>query len=386
MFVNGDVTKEEPIVEEILEEVQEETQVEIEEPIVEEEVLEEAKEETIVEETTEEEKVQEVVNEAASIIKENVSFEELSIEDNKPKEDISLEVQDLNPFEEKKEESKPKRREKVDPNADLFAMYSDSLKDKEPEPEKKQCGYKRELSPAEKALNASVASLGRRSTANSELVIGERKTNDIYFGAYNSMRSEKVPNEPVVTEKEEKQAHKNNEYDVKVLERILNDSRTDEGRNDKARIANLWKYLPTLAPSDKRVIAEVLAEGALCAVGKNEFVLSYPNSSICNQVMSNKFKRDSLKLLYDMLDSEYDYLALPDDVWHQKRTEYVNQYNIGIKYPKLSPFNNPELVIVDEVTEKSENEIMYEKAKSIFGDSLETINKPTINKSSKLIK
>ena len=74
-------------------------------------------------------------------------------------------VQDLNPFEEKKEESKPKRREKVDPNADLFAMYSDSLKDKEPEPEKKQSGYKRELSPAEKALNASVASLGRRSTA-----------------------------------------------------------------------------------------------------------------------------------------------------------------------------------------------------------------------------
>lgn len=373
--VNEDVTKEETKVEEIIEEVQEETKVEIEEPIVEEEVLEEVTSEPIVEETTEEEKVQEVVNEAASIIKENVSFEELSIEDNKPKEDISLEVQDLNPFEEKKEESKPKRREKVDPNADLFAMYSDSLKDKEPEPEKKQSGYKRELSPAEKALNASVASLGRRSTANSELVIGERKTNDIYFGAYNSMRSEKVPNEPVVTENEEKQAHKNNEYDVKVLERILNDSRTDEGRNDKARIANLWKYLPTLAPSDKRVIAEVLAEGVLCAVGKNEFVLSYPNSSICNQVMSNKFKRDSLKLLYDMLDSEYDYLALPDDVWHQKRTEYVNQYNIGIKYPKLSPFNNPELVIVDEVTEKSENEIMYEKAKSIFGDSLETINK-----------
>ena len=74
-------------------------------------------------------------------------------------------------------------------------------------------------------------------------------------------------------------------------------------------------------------IAEILGDGVICAVGKNEFVISYPSSSICNQVMSKKFKKDSLKLLYDMLDVEYNYLALPDEVWHQKRTEYVNQYN-----------------------------------------------------------
>ena len=367
--------------------------------MIENEEINETEEEDSIEVTLAEEKDQELIQPAdyteetdTAVVEEESQIadykEEASMNENKEtKEDKAviveteeLEVQSLNPFEVSKEQTvKPKRKEKVDPNADLFSMYSNSLKEKEKEKEetveKYQNPYvKRELSPAERALNESVASLGRRSTANSELVVGERRTtnNDIYFGAYNTPR-QNLSDKPK-EEKEENVVIKDG-YDVKILERILNDSRTDEGRNDKARITNLWKYIATLAPSDKRVIAEVLGEGVICAVGKNEFVISYPNSSICNQVMSKKFKRDSLKLLYDMLDSEYNYLALPDEVWHQKRTEYVNQYNIGIKYPKLTPFNNPELVIMEEVEEKSESDLMYEKAKALFGDSLETIEK-----------
>ena len=88
--------------------------------------------------------------------------------------------------------------------------------------------------------------------------------NDIYFGAYNTPR-QNLSDKPK-EEKEENVVIKDG-YDVKILERILNDSRTDEGRNDKARITNLWKYIATLAPSDKRVIAEVLAEGVADGAG-----------------------------------------------------------------------------------------------------------------------
>ena len=377
-------------VSENVEEVSEPTTEVEESELVEEEIIEEKlvleenqqiKLEEVVKENDYSEEIinEEVVEEDKEFIKvdSSVDFEELS------KEDSQLVVQELNPLasnvEKESKEVKQRKREKVDPNADLFAMYSDTLKEKVEVQEKPKASpyERRELSPAEKALNASVASLRRKSTADSELVYSERKTGDIYFNPYNSPRQilpdEKVKPEPVPTNDGTQTEY--NGYDVKILERILNDSRTEEARNDKARIANLWRYLPTLAPSDKRVIAEVLAEGVICAVGKNEFVISYPSISICNQVMSKKFKQDSLKLLYDMLDSEYNYLALSDEIWHQKRTEYVNQYNIGIKYPKLSPFNNPELVIKDEEEVASEGDTMLEKAKMLFGDSLKTIKK-----------
>ncbi len=254
-------------------------------------------------------------------------------------------------------------------NEDLFGNYSKILQDNKEVAVIKE--EEKKISPAEEALNKSVANLGYHYvSANSELTRGERGTADLYFGPY------KNANEPKKEEKDEPVIIENNTgYDVKILERILNDSRTEEARNDKSRLANIWKFLPTLAPSDKRGIAEMLAEGTINAVGKNEFILTYPSSSICNQVMSNKFKKDSLKLLYEMLDSEYDYLAIPNEVWFEKRTEYVNQYNIGIKFPKLTPFNNPELTLLADEEEKSEGEKMLEKARSIFGDNLMTINK-----------
>ena len=47
---------------------------------------------------------------------------------------------------------------------------------------------------------------------------------------------------------------------------------------------------------------------------------------------------------------------------------------IGIKYPKLTPFNNPELVVASEKKVIDEDDARLEKARSIFGDSLITIN------------
>ena len=288
-------------------------------------------------------------------------------------------VVNTNPFDKNGELSKniivkeKKRRNKVDPNADLFAIYSQSLKENQPVENKNNTVTKQELSPAEKALNQSVAKLAEhRITANSELVRGERKTDDIYFAPYKNSEGSGFYKKP--EEKTKDIPVKCEGYDVKVLERILNDSRTEEARNEKSRIASVWRFLPSLAPGDRRGIAETLAEGVINAVGKNEFVLTYPSSAICNQIMSSRFKKESLRLLYDMLEVEYDYLALPIDVWNEKRAEYVNQYNIGIKYPKLTPFNNPELVIAGEKKEVSEEDKMLEKVRGIFGDSLITVN------------
>ena len=158
-------------------------------------------------------------------------------------------------------------------------------------------------------------------------------------------------------------------YDVKVLERIMNDARNPEFATERERIMNLWKHLVALAPADKRGVAEILVEGQVKAVGNHEFVLIYNNSAICNQVMSRRFKRNSLKLLYDLLDGDYNYFAITQEVWFMKRTEYSEQYSIGTKYPTLSPINDPSLKVIND-EEKSEADEMLRKMYDIFGTNI----------------
>ena len=129
-----------------------------------------------------------------------------------------------------------------------------------------------------------------------------------------------------------------------------------------------------LAPSDKRGVAEILTEGQITAVGNHEFVIIYSNSAICNQVMSRRFKRSSLKLLYDLLGGDYNYFAISHEVWIAKRREYSEQYSIGTKYPTLSPINDPSLKVNNE-EEKNESEEMLRKMYDIFGENINFIKR-----------
>lgn len=157
-------------------------------------------------------------------------------------------------------------------------------------------------------------------------------------------------------------------YDIKVLERILNDSRVKEYASEKERIQTLWKNIIDLAPSDKRGVAELLSEGEVKAVGNHEFVLVYSKTKVCNNVMSRKFKKNSLKLLHDLLNDYYNYLAIPSEQWVKKRHEYSSQYLIGTVYPKLTPFDDPSLKVV--LTEEDEEEKIEKNVIKIFGEKL----------------
>lgn len=158
------------------------------------------------------------------------------------------------------------------------------------------------------------------------------------------------------------------QYDVKVLERILNDSRVEEYASEKERILSLWKNIIDLAPSDKRGTAEILHEGEVKAVGNHEFVIIYNSARICNQVMGRKFKRNSLRLLQELLNDYYNYMAITKEQWVLKRQEYANQYVMGTKYPTLTPFTDPNLKV--SITEEDETEAMSKKVIDIFGDNV----------------
>lgn len=249
-------------------------------------------------------------------------------------------------------------------------------------------GYSRyeNETPAEKILNRSVEKLGGDTEKpRSQLVVrrnGEDRvvssTSVLFAGEKEELKKEIenyknpdgiiVRDEPVVNKSEELDEFET--YDVKVIERILNDSRKEDSKNDKVRIMNLWKNLSDRAPEERKGVAEVLQEGTVVAVGNREFIIIYSSASMCNQVMKRKFKRESLKLLFDFLGSTYNYMALPENVWLAKRTEYVNQYNIGAKNIHLQPINEPILNALMNEDDISPEEEMLERAQKLFGEDI----------------
>ena len=158
-------------------------------------------------------------------------------------------------------------------------------------------------------------------------------------------------------------------YDVKVLERIFSDERNPEYYGEKGRLERVWKELLRLAPLEKRGVAEILAEGRVSDVGNHEFIILFSNAAICNQVMSRPFKKVSLKLLYDILGTDYNYMAITQEVYLEKRSEYASQYAVGTKYPVLSPITDPNLRVVVE-KDDSDGESMIRKTMDVFGDKL----------------
>ena len=158
-------------------------------------------------------------------------------------------------------------------------------------------------------------------------------------------------------------------YDVKVLERILNDSRNQECREDLVRVKAAWRDLKILAPVDKRGAAESLAAGEVAAVGNHEIVLWYKSAAECNAVMSRKFKKISLKLLYDILGTDYNYFAITNEAWLEKVAEYKSQFSMGLKYPTLTPISDPDLrIVIDD--DEGDGEPMIKKNIGLFGNNL----------------
>ena len=161
-------------------------------------------------------------------------------------------------------------------------------------------------------------------------------------------------------------------YDVRIIEKILHDSRTPEARADREKILNQWKYIDQGIDPSLISTAEILKEGIVGAVGKNQIILIFDDATTVNQVMRPRFKRLAKKIFEQSLSVDINYyMALPKDTWQEKRTEYINQYNIGIKYPTLQPINNPELHEVEaEDDYVDERQKTIEKTIELFGEEL----------------
>ena len=158
-------------------------------------------------------------------------------------------------------------------------------------------------------------------------------------------------------------------YDIKIIENILHESRLPECRNIKTQIMQAWSKLEDKVGGQLLYVAKILSNGLPVANGKTHLLIVYPSAQICNHIMDPKHYENAKEVLKVTLGKAFDFVALPDDTWKEKRLEYHNQFRIGDTYPKLSPITNPKLrVVIKKDQAKSEREIAIAKANDFFGE------------------
>ena len=115
--------------------------------------------------------------------------------------------------------------------------------------------------------------------------------------------------------------------------------------------------------------AKLLSEGILVANGFNELLIVYPHASMCNHLMEPKGHMNALQVIKIALGKDYDFMALPENTWQEKRSEYAGQFHMGITFPKLTPINNPELKVnvVNTTNLFSKKNTTMHQAQSFFG-------------------
>ena len=370
-------------VSENIDEVASERQFEEEKPQV---IEEEVKEEPAIEEKTIEDNTYTEAPEEESSVYDiedtNDSSDELTIEEEKVSSDISEEEintteQEFNSSNEAKEESFEEEIIQEEQTDDIAEDVSINADEDEEDDVSEYADEEEESVIVEDKPIYKPSTVVEEKPAEKIVVAEQTSTSEI-------LRSEKESQEPLVVDREKiresmqnprpinnepsESADKFSTYDVRAIEKVLHESRTESARNDGARIKRAWNMLDANITPEFSGIIGVLRQGNVVAVGNKEFILTFANSTICNQAMKPDFKALSTKLFMVLFGEKYNYVALPEKIWTEKRTEYVNQYQLGIKYPTLSPIVDSTLVIIKPEQEyKDPDEKVLDDAKNKFG-------------------
>lgn len=157
-----------------------------------------------------------------------------------------------------------------------------------------------------------------------------------------------------------------NKYiDVSIIENILNNG----SKEKKLNIILQWQSLKDIDVNLAN-IEQLLLDGEVVAVSQdNKIILAYEYDTICAKLYEKDFYDKACGLLAKLFKEKYEIIALPKKIWNEKRTEFVEQFKQNIKFPKLSPIEEP--LIVRKQRDKYEYEPEFVKeAVNLFGEDI----------------
>jgi len=166
------------------------------------------------------------------------------------------------------------------------------------------------------------------------------------FGPQKRRNPFETPAPPAIPANEDEEDITAKVYDAKILSRTLNEARNPECSRKRDLIMAGWSKLTDKVGGVLSAPASILANSTFRAVGISTLIITLPTAELCNTIMepnNHKLGKEVFKLTFN---EEYDYLAIPDKTWVEKREEYTSRIANGELYPTLNPFKNPSLRIV----------------------------------------
>ncbi|XMB86234.1 DNA polymerase III subunit gamma/tau [Mycoplasmatota bacterium WC44] len=160
-----------------------------------------------------------------------------------------------------------------------------------------------------------------------------------------------------------------NVFDVNLISNILSEamSKKSEARDHKQKLLDLWSQINLKAEPHIFAVAKEFSLGEIVVAQEDYFIITFDHVVTVNKLMRRDVTKKITMLLKDIYKKDYKYMALPKEVWMQKRKEYVDQFSVGITLPKLSPIEYPGLEIKEEKKEEPE---IVKRATDLFGEAI----------------
>ncbi len=165
-----------------------------------------------------------------------------------------------------------------------------------------------------------------------------------------------------------------NTYPIQFVEEVLNNG----DRSDKEYLIDNWQEMrrATANENESRLIA-IFQSGQVVASSVDKIIVTFPSAAVCNKLMIPYNKKTIEKVLQKLFEREIRFMALPDNVFADISSEFINLWKQGKRNIKLSKIVCEGLKDVSqqelEVKEEIEQKVLSD-AKNLFGDIVKIKN------------
>lgn len=156
-------------------------------------------------------------------------------------------------------------------------------------------------------------------------------------------------------------------FTIEDIENVLNDA--DKQKKETLQMG--WPYLENYPDDKLKLSAHLLFRSELVAVS-NKAILVYDDLFSCEEVLDPKVKKDVLNILNNKQKNIDDYYAILKSDWQKIITIFANQWQEGIKKPKLPPMD---LKVYEKTKEVKKNK----KEKDVGSIALEYFGEDVVN-------